>query len=130
MRLTRICKADVSDAAQLNRLLELCQGMARALIKCCALKKPTAGYQRARQLLDARFGDAYMIYEAQVRKIIDGPAVKPNNTESLQTLLMTSEIVSMVQKKPSKGQSFELTVAPEYPKSSLPKASFFARILV
>ena len=82
---TCIGQADVSDAAKLNRLLELCQGKARAVIKSCALKEPTAGYQRARQLLDSRFGDAFVISEAWVRKIVDGPAIKPNNTESLQT---------------------------------------------
>ena len=47
---TCIGQADVSDAAKLNRFLELCQGKARAVIKSCALKKPTAGYQR---LLDS-----------------------------------------------------------------------------
>ena len=77
-------KSSVDDASKLNRLLELCQGKARAVIKSCSMKEPSAGYARARQLLKERFGDPYVISEAWVTKIVDGPVVKPNNIESLQ----------------------------------------------
>ena len=82
---TCIDSADVTDAAKLNRLLELCQGKARAVIKSCTLKEPSAGYAQARQRLRERFGDSFVISEAWVKKIVDGPPVKPNNIDSLQS---------------------------------------------
>ena len=63
---TCIDSADVTDAAKLNRLLELCQGKARAVIKSCTLKEPSAGYAQARQRLRERFGDSFVIFEAWV----------------------------------------------------------------
>ena len=83
---TCIGQADESDDAKPDILLKLCQGKARAVIKSCVLKEPTEGYQRAvKELFDSRFVNVFVISEAWVRKIVDSPAVKPNNTESLQT---------------------------------------------
>ena len=59
--------ADVTDAAKLNILLELCQ-RARAVIKSCTFKEPSAVYAQARQRLPERFSDSFVISEAWVKK--------------------------------------------------------------
>ena len=83
--MTCIDSANVTDASKLNRLLELCQGKARAVLTPCALGDPRSGYKRAKTLLQQRFGNDYVIIEAWVGKICNGPPIKPNNIDSLQT---------------------------------------------
>ena len=73
---TCIGSAAVSDASKLNRLLELCQGKARTVLMPCALGDPTKGYKAALKLLEDRFGNDYVISEAWVNKIVNGPPIK------------------------------------------------------
>lgn len=81
---TCIDSANITDALKLNHLTTLCEGQARNVIASCALMEPTAGYVRARKLLRERFGNPYVISEAWIKKITEGPPVKPNNVDSLQ----------------------------------------------
>ncbi len=77
---------NVSDAAKLTRLLEYCKGKANRVIKPCALMAPTAGYQRARELLVERFGNEYQISRAWIKKVSDGPPVRANSGDDLQDM--------------------------------------------
>ena len=81
---TCIDRSSITDASKLSRLLDLCKGKANAAIRSCALMEPTAGYAHARLLLRDRFGDEFKISQAWVRKIVNGPPVKPNHVDSLQ----------------------------------------------
>ena len=76
--------ANISDAAKLNRLFEVCKEKPLRLIKACALMPPDQGYKQARKMLIERFGDDYEITEAHIKKIVAGPSVKSNNVASLQ----------------------------------------------
>ena len=79
-----IYQSSIPDASKLCRLLDLCKGKANAAIRSCALMEPTASYAHARRLLRDRFGNDFKISQAWVRKIVNGPPVKPNNVDSLQ----------------------------------------------
>ncbi len=76
----------VSDSVKLNRLFEYCKGKAAQVIRPCALMPPSEGYQRARLLLQERFGNEYKISEAWIRKVTEGNAVRPNNGGDIQDL--------------------------------------------
>ena len=74
----------VDDGAKLNRLFEYCKGKAARVIRPCALMKPSEGYVKARKLLKERFGNDFMILQAWIGKVTEGPFLKPNNGEALQ----------------------------------------------
>jgi len=76
----------VDSAAKLNRLLQYCSGKALRVIEGCAVMEPQAGYLKARQLLKERFGNDYVISDAWVRKIVEGPAVKAYDKGGLREL--------------------------------------------
>ena len=77
----------VSDSVKLNRLFEYCKGKAAKVIQPCALMEPVEGYNRARKLLKERFGNDFVISEAWINKVTDGPMIKPNNGPELQNLV-------------------------------------------
>jgi len=77
---------DVDDAAKYNRLLQYCCGKALKVIECCAVMDPREGYQKARQLLRNRFGNEYVIAEAWVKKLVDGPGLRSHDRVGLQEL--------------------------------------------
>ena len=72
------------DSVKLSRLIESLKGKAHRVITPCALGDPETGYKRALKLLRDRFGDEYVIAEACVRKITDGPTVKSYDATSIQ----------------------------------------------
>ena len=47
---------------------------------------PEIGYCRARQLLKARFGNEYIISDAWVKKVTEGPIVKTNCGNAIQEI--------------------------------------------
>ena len=73
-------KYRVDEHAKLARLLQYCKGKAYKLVEACAAME-CGRYQRAKELLHERFGDAYAISTAWLNKITGGPKV---NNESLQ----------------------------------------------
>ena len=77
-------RTNISDAAKLNRLFELCKGKALKVIEPCALGPPTVGYKEARRLLSTRFGNDYEISEAYVNKLVTGPTIGNNDVAALQ----------------------------------------------
>ena len=75
--------ACISDACKLNRLLDLGKGKAQSVIRSCSLMQPTQGYNKARSLLEQRFGNEYVIAEAWISKITQGPPIKKFSGEAL-----------------------------------------------
>ena len=71
----------VSDSTKLNLLIEHCSGKAARLIQCCTLMAPSEGYAQARHLLAERFGDNYIISEAWIAKICEGPVLKNTGSD-------------------------------------------------
>ena len=79
-------QSTVEDADKLNRLLEYCTGKAEKVISPCAIMDPSKGYKEARKLLKRRFGDDHVISNAWIKKIVEGPVLKPNKADELQDL--------------------------------------------
>ncbi|XP_064639787.1 uncharacterized protein LOC135495255 [Lineus longissimus] len=77
-------RAHVEDNAKLNRLLQYCKGKALTVIECCAMMDPSRGYVKARSLLQERFGSNYVIAEAWISKVTEGPVIKPSDHRGLQ----------------------------------------------
>ena len=92
---TNVDSMNVNDSYKLNRLLELCEGKARTVISSCMLGPPAEGYKTARKLLRERFGDDYVISESWIAKICNGPPVKTNSCDSIQSF--TDEVRSCVE---------------------------------
>ena len=75
---------NISDAAKLNRLLDLCKGKALKVVQSCALYHPSVGYPKARELLIKRFGNDFDITESYASKIVTGSQIGNNNLVALQ----------------------------------------------
>lgn len=69
-----VANAPITDASKLARLLQYTCGRAHDAIKTCSLAKD--GYERAREILNQRFGDPYLITEALLSPLRDGAPVK------------------------------------------------------
>ena len=74
----------VDDSKKLTRLLHYCRGKALTVIQCCASMEPKVGYAKARKLLEERFGNRYLVAEAWIAKITEGPQISGHDSEGLQ----------------------------------------------
>ena len=78
-------KDTVDSGSKLSCLLQYTSGkVARSVIQCCAVMRPEQGYARARQLLEERFGNAFVITETWINKVTNGPVIKPHERHKLQ----------------------------------------------
>ena len=62
----------LTDAAKLTRLAKYVTDRPRAMVQSCMTMEPSAGYKKARELLQARFGDHLSIMTAWVDKLTLG----------------------------------------------------------
>ena len=74
----------VDDSKKLTRLLYYCRGKALSLIQCCASMDPKIGYAKARSLLEERFGNRYVVTEAWLAKVTEGPILDNWDSDGLQ----------------------------------------------
>ncbi len=78
---------DTCDCSRrLQLLIQFCSGKAKRAIEGCILLEPQYGYAKAKQILAERFGDAYTVSNSWLRKVSDGPVIKPGDREGLQEL--------------------------------------------
>ncbi|XP_060079686.1 uncharacterized protein LOC132559092 [Ylistrum balloti] len=77
-------RSSASDGVKLNRLLQYCTGKAAQVVKPCGKMNATEEYARARALLKERFGNNYMISEAEVKRLTDGQPIKSNDGQALR----------------------------------------------
>ena len=66
---------NVDDASKLSCLLHYCTGKARSMLKCTEMMPAEAGYKRALEILETRFGDPFEITHRWVSKITDRPNI-------------------------------------------------------
>ena len=99
-------KDTVDNSAKLSRLLQYTSGRARAVIQCCAVMNPDMGYQRARQLLQERFGNSFIITETWIDQVTNGPQIKPNERQKLQDF--SDELRSCMETLQAMGSSAEI----------------------
>jgi len=79
-----IASSVVDDGAKLIRLVHYCTGPARKVIEGCMVMPPAAGYARALELLNERFGNQFIILHSWIQKITNGAALKNNDRSQLQ----------------------------------------------
>lgn len=77
-------KDTIDSGSKLLRLHQYCSGKAKNVIQCCLAMEPNQGYTKAWQLLKQRFGNSYIIAEAWIRKVTQGPSMRPNDKDGLQ----------------------------------------------
>lgn len=64
-------------------LLQYTSGVANDTIKCCLVMDSSLGYQRARELLEERFGHPFTIASKYVTKLTEGPPAKAIGLQGL-----------------------------------------------
>ncbi|PFX17886.1 hypothetical protein AWC38_SpisGene17772 [Stylophora pistillata] len=72
-----------SESEKLMYLPQYISGAANDIIKCCLVMDPSLGYQRARELLQERFGHPFTIASKYVTRLTEGPPLKPGDRAGL-----------------------------------------------
>nr|XP_054770423.1 uncharacterized protein LOC129278240 [Lytechinus pictus] len=78
-----IGRSSLDNNTKLLKLYHLCSGAAKDIIHCCLMMHPDDGYLHARTLLTDRFGNAFKICDAWIKKITEGPVIQ-NNPKQLR----------------------------------------------
>ena len=78
------CTDDQSQRLQL--LIQSCTGKAKEIVQGCGMMEANEGYRTARKLLEGRFGDNFLVTNAWITKVADGPVIGFNDREALQDL--------------------------------------------
>lgn len=79
-----IDKKTASESARLYYLVQYTSGEVQELVKSCLSMGEDSGYRTARKLLHKAYGSSYKIASAYVRKLTNGPAIKPEDGEALR----------------------------------------------
>ncbi|XP_068759642.1 uncharacterized protein [Montipora capricornis] len=72
-----------SESEKLMYLLQYSSGAAKDTIKCCLVMDPSIGYQRARMLLEERFGQPFTIAYEHVTKLTHGRPLRATDRKGL-----------------------------------------------
>lgn len=98
----RMIEAHCTDSP--GRYYYLCQytsKYAQQLVRSCHNKDPTVAYERARKILDERFGNSYVISEAYFEKLEKWPSISYDNGRSLEELSMfLASLVNLMEDMP------------------------------
>lgn len=76
-------KAD-NSADKLYFLDQYTSGLPRDLVRSCLHINPDRGYQKARSLLHEHYGDEFKICSAYLKKALEWPVIKTEDTKALQ----------------------------------------------
>ena len=82
----RIASRISSDSDKLYYLDQQLEGEAKELIGGCLYMNTDVGYIEARNVLHKQYGDPYKIYSAYIRKIIQWPLVRHDDSTGLRRL--------------------------------------------
>ena len=66
-------KCTEDDCLRLQLLIQYCTGKAKEMIKCCGMMSGKDGYVKAKKLLEERFGEKYVVSNAWIEKLSEGP---------------------------------------------------------
>ena len=67
-------------------LIKYCSGKAKETIKSCGIMSGKDGYVKVKKLLKERFGEKYMVSNAWIEKLSEGPPINQNDREALLNL--------------------------------------------
>lgn len=79
-------KCTEDDSLRLQLLIQYCTGKAKETIKCCGMMSGKDGYMKAKKLLEERFGEKYVVSNAWIEKLSNGPPINQNDREALLDL--------------------------------------------
>ncbi|XP_072171548.1 uncharacterized protein [Diadema setosum] len=79
-----IGESALDDGTKLIKLFQCCEGEAKGIIQCCMVMVPHHGYQRARELLEERFGSRHKIADAWMKQVTGGPPFHASDKKGLQ----------------------------------------------
>ena len=79
-------KCTEDDSLRLQLLIQYCTGKAKETIKCCGMMSGKDGYVKAKKLLEERFGEKYVVSNAWIEKLSEGPPIDQNDREALLDL--------------------------------------------
>jgi len=73
-----------SSSSRLYYLVQYTSGPAQELMRSCLSMREEEGYVEARRLLKERYGRSYKIAAAHVKRLIEGPSIKPEDGSALE----------------------------------------------
>ena len=79
-------KCTKDDSLRLQLLIKYCTGKAKEPIKRCGMMSGKDGYVKAKKLLEECFGEKYVVSNAWIEKLSEGPPIKQNDREALLDL--------------------------------------------
>ena len=79
---------NINDTLKLNYLIQYCLGEAKSAIEDCVLLGASDGYERARNILHARYGRPHVVARSHIEKLIYGPQIKGSDVEGLSKLAL------------------------------------------
>ena len=71
---------------KLNYLIQYCGGEAKEAIADCAILEPELGYVKAREILQALYGQPHVISRTYIDELVKGPPIRPNDSKGLSQL--------------------------------------------
>ncbi|XP_041458410.1 uncharacterized protein LOC121410406 isoform X2 [Lytechinus variegatus] len=74
------------DRMRLNYLIQFCTGKARDAIENCILLEPSAGYARAKLILQDQFGRNYIVARAHVERVLKRSHIRSSDSQALWDL--------------------------------------------
>ena len=84
---------------KLNYLIQFCKGEARAAIEDCVMLDPDEGFDRAKTILKSLYGTSHLISRTYIDELVNGPAIRANDTKGLQNLALDMEKCQMTLTK-------------------------------
>ena len=82
-------KCTEDDSLRLQLLIQYCTAKAKETIKCCGMMSGKDGHVKAKKLLEERFREKYVVSNAWVEKLSEGPptcCINQNDREALLDL--------------------------------------------
>ena len=76
-----------SPSARLYYLIQFTSGDAQELMRSCLPMEPTEGYDRAKGLLNSKFGKNYQISTAYAERVMKAPQIKAEDGQALQRVV-------------------------------------------
>ena len=73
-----------SSSSRLYYLVQYTSGPAQELMRSCLSMREEESYVEARRLLKERYGRSYKIAATHVKRLIDGPSIKPEDGSALE----------------------------------------------
>lgn len=86
---TLIESKEPDPSSSLYYLEQYTTGRVKELVRSCQHMRPNEGYAQARYLLEQRFGDNHKIAMAYVEKVLDGPPIKADDGNALESFSIT-----------------------------------------